>query len=114
MSDNLISLADRSEDERRAIARKGGIASGESRRKRRTLREELDALLSSDAYQEKICTAIIGKAISGDPRAFLAIRDTLGEKPTDEFKAEFSGSVLTGYEKAEALRDYLTDLIAKQ
>ena len=37
--DNLVSLADRTTEERREIARAGGIASGEARRRKRTWRE---------------------------------------------------------------------------
>lgn len=113
MSDNLINLADRPKEERKEIARKGGKASGEARRRRRTLREELDVLLSSDDYQEKVCTAIIDKAIKGDPRAFIAIRDSLGERPTDETRFEFVPGLLTGEEKAAAIREYIESLRSK-
>ena len=112
MSDNLISLADRSEDERREIARLGGLASGEARRKRRSLREELEVLLTSGNAQERICTALIEKAAAGNERAFAILRDSIGERPTEstEIKAECISSMLTGEEKAEALRIYLEEL----
>ena len=64
--DNLISLADRTKEEQREIARKGGIASGESRRKRKTLKEELIMLLESDNNNNKISTAILKRALDGD------------------------------------------------
>ena len=82
--DNLISLADRTKEEQREIARKGGIASGESRRKRKTLKEELIMLLESDNNNNKISTAILKRALDGDIQAFTTIRDTIGEKPKDE------------------------------
>lgn len=37
--ENLVSLADRTTEEQREISRKGGIASGEARRKKRDLAE---------------------------------------------------------------------------
>ena len=38
-TENLVSLADRTMEEQRAIASAGGKASGEARRKRKTLKE---------------------------------------------------------------------------
>ena len=65
-------------------ARKGGIASGESRRARRTLREELINLLSKDNNNEKLSIAVLQKALDGDVQAFNTIRDTIGEKPIEK------------------------------
>jgi hypothetical protein len=85
--ENLVSLADRTTEEVREIARKGGIASGEARRKRKTLKEELLALLEMNDNNEKISVAILSKALNGDIQAFTTIRDTIGEKPTDKVEA---------------------------
>ena len=70
-------------------AKKGGIRSGEVRRARKTLREELLALLSVGDTQERISLAQLEKALKGDTKAYEVIRDTIGEKPTD--KLEQSG-----------------------
>ena len=70
-------------------AKKGGIKSGEARRARKTLKEELLFLLSQGNTQEKISLAQLQKALNGDTKAFEVIRDTIGEKPTD--KVEQSG-----------------------
>lgn len=51
--DNLISLADRTTEEQREIATAGGIASGESRRKRKAMREQAELLLSLP-FQDRI------------------------------------------------------------
>ena len=67
---------------------KGGKASGESRRKRKTLREELLALLETKQYQEKISLAMLEKASRGDTKAFEVIRDTIGEKPSDKLEID--------------------------
>lgn len=62
----------------------GGVKSGESRRARKTLREELLLLLSSGDWQERITTALLAKAARGDVKALEVLRDTIGEKPTDK------------------------------
>ena len=69
-------------------AKKAGIASGEARRKKKLLRQELEILLditdkNNKTIQEKICFALIKKASEGDTKAFEIIRDTLGQKPID-------------------------------
>ena len=67
-------------------SRKGGIASGEARRRQRQLRDDLVALLDTigdndKTNQENIAIATIAKALGGDIRAVEFIRDTIGEKP---------------------------------
>ena len=84
--ENLVSLADRTTEEVREIARKGGIASGKSRRERKTLKEELLLLLSQGDTQEKISLSLIKEALKGNTKAFEIIRDTVGEKPKDEIE----------------------------
>lgn len=85
---NLISNNERTPSERRENARKAGKASGEARRKRKTLREELIALLETKQYQEKISLAMLEKASNGDTKAFEVIRDTIGEKPSDKLEID--------------------------
>ena len=81
------------------IARLGGIASGKAKRERKTLREELEFLLSKQlknnkgediSTREAISTAMIGQAIKGNVKAFIAIRDTIGEKPTEKTQTELT------------------------
>jgi hypothetical protein len=79
--ENLIPMNRRTKSEQREIARRGGIASGESRRKRKMLREQLVELLEFRNTQNLICTNLVDKAIRGDARAFEVIRDTIGENP---------------------------------
>lgn len=73
-----------SKKEARERGRKGGLASGEARRKRKTLKEELLLMLSEGETQQSVTLALIGKAMSGDTKAFEVIRDTIGEKPVDK------------------------------
>jgi len=75
----------RSKEEARERGAKGGKASGEARRARRTLKEELLLMLSDPEVQEKLSAAIMKKGMDGDIRAFEVIRDTIGEKPKDVF-----------------------------
>lgn len=86
--ENLVSLADRTTEEVREIARKGGIASGESRRKRKTFKESLLLALETEKdgklIQELGIEAIIKKYIDGDLEVFKTVRDTVGEKPVDK------------------------------
>lgn len=75
--------------------RKGGIASGEAKRARKSLRNELDALLNMPAkdkdgndsadltVQGAIAVALVKQALKGNTKAFEIIRDTIGEKPVE-------------------------------
>ncbi len=98
-----------SKKEARERGRKGGLASVESRRKRKTLKEELLLMLSDGETQQSVTLALIEKAMSGDTKAFEVIRDTIGEKPIDKVMiadvepsviAEVEAMVLTDYDTA--------------
>ena len=77
-----------SEEEAREKGRRGGIASGESKRKRKALREELLALLQSNNAQDMMCAKLIDQAKNGSIKAFEVIRDTIGEKPVEKHQIE--------------------------
>lgn len=87
---------------------KGGRISGEVRRARRKLRDDLEYLLSQaqdgKTNQEMIAEAIIAKALIGDVRAFETIRDTVGEKPTDNVTLSGEVGTLTDADR-ELLRE---------
>ena len=88
-----------STNEARERGRKGGIASGEARRNKKTMKEMLDYLLEKEiensrtgekvTYREAILTSAIKKAIKGDIKASQFIRDTAGEMPAT--KTEVTG-----------------------
>lgn len=103
---DLVSLADRTTEEQRTIARMGGIASGKSRRQKKAFKETLEALLCMSledgdgssveeiqnfaavqgqniSVQEAILIAQVQKAMKGDTRAAEYLRDTVGQKPSD-------------------------------
>jgi len=80
-TDNLKPV--RTKEEARKRGKQGGIKSGEARRQRKTLKEELVLLLESKSYNEKVSLALIKQALDGNTKAFEIIRDTIGEKPKE-------------------------------
>jgi hypothetical protein len=93
--------------------RKGGIASGESKRARKSLREELETLLAAnvidkdtgqpkdETVQTAISVALIKEALKGDTKAYEIIRDTIGEKPAQKVvAADIDSSVIAEVERA--------------
>lgn len=97
-----------SKDEARERGRKGGLKSGEVRRQKRTLKEQMETLLSLPVKDENtksfieslgidpetidnataITLSIYQEALKGNTKAYELIRDTLGEKPTDKLQVE--------------------------
>lgn len=82
--ENLISIADRPEDEQREISRKGGQASGEARRQRKTMRERLEYLMTTPNAQgiehgEAIAETLIKCATDGNVKAAKLIGDYCGD-----------------------------------
>ena len=85
---NAKNLKRLTSEEARKNGRKGGLASVESRRKRKTIRELLLLALEAEnetgeTNAESIVASMIRAACKGDVRAFEEIRDTIGEKPTN-------------------------------
>ena len=102
--DNLNVI--RSENEAREKGKKGGIASGEARRRKKTMREALEMMLYDTKLNEQtkqmlqaegiknaddfnhqmvITRSLIAKAESGDVQAYHAICAMIGEKPSENF-----------------------------
>lgn len=104
---NLIPFtSEQNREEAAKNGRKGGIASGEARRRKKTMRETIEAILdmqvgkgkSADietiktfaglkgkniTVQEAMIIAQAQKALKGDLAALQFIRDTVGQKPSD-------------------------------
>ena len=98
------------------IARKGGIASGEARRRKKTMRETTNILsvmeipnaakelrkklklmgVSEDdfTYQSALMVGILNQAMKGNTKAASFLRDTVGENP---LLMEEEGSSLADY-----------------
>ena len=90
---NLIPLNKRTKEEQKEITKKAGMASGESRRKKRLLRDTIEQYLSINTsegktYEDEIVLALIKSAQEGDTKAFEVIRDTIGQKPIDKLEAQ--------------------------
>ena len=91
--ENLIPMNERSKSEVRELGRKGGIASGEKRREKKTLREIIEAYgelpdssIEGMSNDEAVIVAQYRLAKSekpGSTQAAAFIRDTKGEKPHD-------------------------------
>lgn len=111
--ENLINPADRTSEELREMTRKGGIASGVARRRKKTMREALEFLMYESKLTEQykqmlkeqgvkpedmnhqmmITRSLIAKAEGGDVQAYNAICAMIGEKPAE--KMELSGGMQT-------------------
>lgn len=108
-SENLKPMNKRTESEQREIAKKGGIKSGEVRRARKTLKEELLLLLENGNTQNKISLALIKKALKGNIKAFEVIRDTIGEKPVDKHELNGEFKQKTTLEEIKSLKKLLDE-----
>jgi hypothetical protein len=98
-------------EQRRENGRKGGIASGEAKRKKKALRERLEILLDMPmksgreadleaiknfaelkgkniTVQDALMIAQIQKAMKGDTQAAVFVRDTVGQNPTTRIEVE--------------------------
>ena len=92
--ENLKPLNKRSKKKARELGAKGGIASGEARRKKRDLKLAMQALLEAEIKDKKtgetmsgaeaIAMAQYRKALRGDAKAFELVRDTSGQKPIEK------------------------------
>jgi hypothetical protein len=74
----------------RELQEKAAQKQRENIARRKTLAEELLALLSTGDTQKKMSLSLIQKALQGDTKAFEVVRDSIGEKPTD--KVENTGA----------------------
>lgn len=88
-TDNLVSLADRTTEEVREIARKGGIASGKARQEKATMKKTLEMLLDEIAkvdgneenltYKQMSTLGLIKGAIDGKAENYKTMLALLGE-----------------------------------
>lgn len=81
---NLIPMNERSESEVRELGKKGGIASGETRREKATMKKTLEMLLeqknnSNKTYRELATLGLIKGAIDGSAKNYKLMMEILGE-----------------------------------
>ena len=86
-------------EEAREIGKLGAARSAQVRREKKKLRQLLEIALAMPSptgktYAEEIVASLIEAARDGDVRAFVEIRDTIGEKPKQEVEQQFSGGIL--------------------
>lgn len=97
--------------EARAIGKRGGIASGEARRKKRDIRLALEALLEHTYVDEVTGKKLSGaeiislrqmeRAMVGDAKSFELVRDSVGQKPVEKIMvSEVEPSVIAEVEQA--------------
>ena len=128
-AENLRS--DFTREERSENGRKGGAASGRARRRQKTFRESIKALLTCDVPDEElkarleqlgvdttvlnaIHMAVHDKAMRGDLEAARYLRDTAGEKPRDGLDiAGEPGTPLSWMDLSAMSDDQLRALITK-
>lgn len=107
--EDLIPMNKRTKEEQKEIARKGGKASGKSRRKKKAMKEIVLAFGKEDAppqviakliqlgmlekgeecsMDEALILAQYGKALGGNTRAAEFVRNTGGQKPIDKVEID--------------------------
>ena len=97
--DNLIPMNKRSKDEARENGRKGGIASGNARRKKKEAKQIICDLLQQtntftenptgkETVMESMISALISEAMDGNVKAFEVVMRYAGEDPEEKRKEE--------------------------
>ena len=100
--ENLIPMNKRSKKEARELGSIGGIKSGQVRAEKRLLKDTIEMLLNNKPtdemimdcaekfgfnpkdLQDVITGGLISRAMSGDPKAFEVLRDTMGQRPVEK------------------------------
>ncbi len=116
----------RTKSEARSRGKKGGIASGKARREKKLFRETLESILmmpmkngegmgvediqnfasikgQNISVQEAILIAQVQKAMKGDTRAAEYVRDSIGQKPTENMNMSMNLPVF--FEGEDGLED---------
>ena len=117
--ENLIPFTELTEEEQRAIARKGGIASGEARREKKKMKEQAELLLSLPVKNQKIkalmrelgideteqtnqmamIVSLLNKTITkGDVQAFNSLQATIDERPVQNIDGTINGEITINIE----------------
>ena len=109
--DNLMPTKNRTSEEAREMARKGGYASGVARRAKKSMKQSMELMLNmalkngnqvnleeietfsgikgkNVTVQDQMVYKLMLKALKGDKKAFELIRDTAGQKPVQARDSE--------------------------
>ena len=105
--DNLVSLADRTQQERNEIARKGAIASNKVQKEKKLFKKAVEEKLGQSL--ESMVDAMIKQANEGNVKAFEVLRDTAGQNP-DKIKDEVEEEKRVIYIPAKDIGKAFVDL----
>lgn len=104
MANNSKNLRTPTTEEARRIGRKGGKASAKARRRKKELKELLEIALSQPSQENPdndnymaIVVALVNEGIAGNTKAFEVIRDTLGQKPTEQQQLDLTAKIEVDY-----------------
>ena len=126
---NLKKYSDYSAKEKEEFHRQGGIASGQSKRRRKTFAETLRAVLASEypveeakkklqdmgldgTWMDQLSQAQVDKASRGETEAFRAVRDTIGENPRQAVDVGLTSGPVSGMDLSQLSDDQLRAMIA--
>ena len=107
-NENLIPFDERTESERRELAKKAGQASGAARRRKKSMKAAAKMLLDmpvvskelqqkmkllgvpegDSTYQMAVMVAMLNQAMKGNVKAAYFCRDTIGESPSDQLRRD--------------------------
>ena len=130
---NLVPFGERSEREARELGQKGGIASGKARRRKKSMKQKMQLLLSLPAADNDqaelsamgvdpedmdnemvLVKALFLAAAEGDTKAFDRIQDVLGRTVAREElalkKQEAKRKAASGTDTEDRIGDYLDAL----
>lgn len=108
----------RTKEEQKQIAIKGGIASGKARREKKTLRQCLEILLERTLKDKKgiemsgaeaVSLKVFEKALKGDIRAFEVLRDTAGQKPVEKVQMKTDINIAESAERLSNIFDQIKE-----
>ena len=97
---NLKKYSEYSAKEKEEFHRQGGIASGQSKRRRKPFAETLQAALAREITVEQ------------DTEAFRAVRDTIGENPRQAVDVGLTSGPVSGMDLSQLSDDQLRAMIA--
>lgn len=118
---NLKPNSERTPEERKELAKKAGIKSGEARRKKRDMKAELLLVLDEPIKDKKghklpprraLSMTLLKKALSGDLKAIKLLLEIIGELPKDNNFVVADDSLREKYLKS--LENMYADKVGEQ
>ena len=118
-------------EERSANGRQGGVASGEAKRKKKTIRAVMQAMLDCQipdteavealkalgfegTFRDGMTRAMLEKALKGDVEAGRFVRDTVGEKPREGIDLDISDRPLASLDLSKLTDEQLQQMAAQR